>query len=135
MITPIIFHRDSLSGDEIPAWGDATIVSSSVGLGWHGMQLEVGRGRGFHVEDYMVNGHHIAINLANEPLRQEYRDGLIWKSSATQNNNNIMQESNENSTSESNEILENEEETESHKKGWEEHFFGPIGEYLANRNL
>lgn len=29
----------------------------------------------------------------------------------------------------------NEEEMESHKKGWEEHFFGPIGEYLANRNL
>lgn len=28
-----------------------------------------------------------------------------------------------------------EEEKESHKKGWEEHFFGPIGEYLANRNL
>ena len=29
----------------------------------------------------------------------------------------------------------NEEEMESHRKGWEEHFFGPIGEYLANRNL
>jgi len=29
----------------------------------------------------------------------------------------------------------NEEEMENHKKGWEEHFFGPIGEYLANRNL
>jgi activator of HSP90 ATPase len=29
----------------------------------------------------------------------------------------------------------NEEEMESHKTGWEEHFFGPIGEYLANRNL
>ncbi len=29
----------------------------------------------------------------------------------------------------------NEEEMESHKKGWEEHFFEPIGEYLANRNL
>jgi len=28
-----------------------------------------------------------------------------------------------------------EEEMESHKKGWEEYFFGPIGEYLANRNL
>ena len=29
----------------------------------------------------------------------------------------------------------NKKEMESHKKGWEEHFFGPIGEYLANRNL
>lgn len=29
----------------------------------------------------------------------------------------------------------NEEEMENHKVGWEEHFFGPIGEYLANRNL
>ena len=81
MIKPLIFHRHSLGGDEIAAWGDATIVSSSIGLGWQGMQIEVGRGRGFHVEDYMVNGHYIAINLANEPLRQEYRDGLIWKSS------------------------------------------------------
>ena len=29
----------------------------------------------------------------------------------------------------------NKEEMESHKKGWEEYFFGPMGEYLANRNL
>ncbi len=29
----------------------------------------------------------------------------------------------------------NEEEMENHREGWEEHFFGPIGEYLANRNL
>ena len=29
----------------------------------------------------MVNGHSLAVNLASEPLRQEYRDGLIWKSS------------------------------------------------------
>ena len=29
----------------------------------------------------------------------------------------------------------NNEEKENHRKGWEEHFFGPIGEYLANRNL
>jgi uncharacterized protein YndB with AHSA1/START domain len=29
----------------------------------------------------------------------------------------------------------NEEEMESHKEGWDEHFFGRIGEYLANRNL
>ena len=29
----------------------------------------------------------------------------------------------------------NEKEMESHRKGWEEHFFGLIGEYLANRNL
>ena len=29
----------------------------------------------------------------------------------------------------------NEQEKESHKTGWEEHFFEPIGEYLANRNL
>jgi len=29
----------------------------------------------------------------------------------------------------------NEEEMENYKTGWEEHFFGPIGEYLANRNL
>lgn len=29
----------------------------------------------------------------------------------------------------------NEEEMKSHSTGWEKHFFGPIGEYLANRNL
>ena len=29
----------------------------------------------------------------------------------------------------------NKEEMENHRKGWEEQFFGPIGEYLANRNL
>jgi activator of HSP90 ATPase len=29
----------------------------------------------------------------------------------------------------------NAEEMESHKKGWDEFFFGPMGEYLANRNL
>ena len=31
--------------------------------------------------------------------------------------------------------LPNEEEMESHRQGWQEHFFGPIGGYLANRNL
>ena len=31
--------------------------------------------------------------------------------------------------------LPNKEEMEGHRKGWEEYFFGPIGEYLANRNL
>ncbi len=31
--------------------------------------------------------------------------------------------------------LPNKEELEAHRKGWEEQFFGPIGEYLANRNL
>lgn len=29
----------------------------------------------------------------------------------------------------------NKEEMEKHKEGWETEFFGPIGEYLANRNL
>jgi len=29
----------------------------------------------------------------------------------------------------------NDEEKENYKTGWEEFFFGPIGEYLANRNL
>ncbi|MEP6676954.1 MAG: SRPBCC domain-containing protein [Ferruginibacter sp.] len=28
----------------------------------------------------------------------------------------------------------NKEEMESHRKGWDEQFFAPIGEYLANRN-
>lgn len=31
--------------------------------------------------------------------------------------------------------LPDKEEMEGHKKGWDEHFFGLIGEYLANRNL
>ena len=31
--------------------------------------------------------------------------------------------------------LPNKEEMEGHRKGWEEYFFEPIGEYLANRNL
>lgn len=82
MIKPSIFHHNLLGGDEIPAWGGATIISSSIELGWQGMQIEVGRGRGFHVEDYMVNGHYIAVNLSDVSLHQEYRDGLIWKSSA-----------------------------------------------------
>lgn len=31
--------------------------------------------------------------------------------------------------------LPDEEEMENYKKGWEKYFFGPMGEYLANRNL
>jgi activator of HSP90 ATPase len=31
--------------------------------------------------------------------------------------------------------LPDEEELENYKEGWEKYFFGPIGEFLANRNL
>ena len=82
MVNPLIFHRNKTPrGEPIAAWGDATILSSSIGLGWQGIQIEVGRGCGYHVEDYTYNGHCIALNLADEPLRQKYRDGSVWKSS------------------------------------------------------
>lgn len=70
--------RRHQGGDEIPALSHANIKASSDGLGWHGLWLEVGSNQGLNIDDVMVDGHYVAINMADTTIQFEIRNESDW---------------------------------------------------------
>src|SRR3546814_3468237 len=52
----------------VPALSHAQITASSGGLGWKGLYLEVGTNFGCNVDELMVDGHFIGLQLNSESI-------------------------------------------------------------------
>ncbi|MDB5970126.1 MAG: hypothetical protein JWQ90_2576 [Hydrocarboniphaga sp.] len=63
----------------VPALAHARIAASSEGLGWSGMFLEVGTNYGCEVDELMVDGHYVGIQLNEEAIRILTRGVGDWK--------------------------------------------------------
>jgi AraC-like DNA-binding protein len=57
-----------LNSDPVPALAHAQISASSEGLGWKGLYLEVGTNFGCDVDELMVDGHFVGLQLNDEPI-------------------------------------------------------------------
>ncbi len=67
----------------------ARILHTSAGLGWQGLHVEVGENHGWAVDDLVIGGHYVALNLNPVPLlierrtftgfkRAEIAPGALW---------------------------------------------------------
>lgn len=57
---------------------DTRITHSSAGLGWPGVLLEIGTSTGCDVDELMVDGHFVGMQLLDEPLIIRTRKGGAW---------------------------------------------------------
>jgi len=73
-----VVFRERRSGTEIEALRHVRIEAASTSPEWQGLRLEVGSSRGWDVDDLMVDGHVIGINLADVPLHLETRSDSAW---------------------------------------------------------
>ena len=73
MITQPIF-RDRNSGKPIAAISHTKILKSSDALKWEGLQLEIARTHGWKVDDLMVEGHLLCLNLSDRDLQYRIRN-------------------------------------------------------------
>lgn len=73
-------YRERLSGRTVNAIGHTKVLKSSDGREWDGVQIDVARSRGWHVDDLMVDGHLLAFNLADRPLHYLTRNETDWVS-------------------------------------------------------
>ena len=64
---------DAASGESRDALAGAQIVTSSSGLGWPGVHVEVGRNEAWEVDDLSVRSHYLALNTDDVPLVFEAR--------------------------------------------------------------
>jgi AraC family transcriptional regulator len=62
----------------ISVLGESRIFATSEPLGWEGLHLEAGFRRGWQVDEIMVNGHHLMMNLADHDLCFETRSDGGW---------------------------------------------------------
>src|SRR6202453_1306727 len=60
--------------------GTRSFVSSEA-FGWDGLHLEAGFRRGWQVDEIMVNGHHLTMNLGDGDLCFETRGDSDWVTS------------------------------------------------------
>lgn len=58
----------------------AEIFASSEGLGWQGLQLEVGRNTGCDFEEAMVDGHYVGLLLNDQPIDVHHKVDGTWMS-------------------------------------------------------
>jgi AraC family transcriptional regulator len=58
--------------------GGTRLFASSEPFGWEGLRLEAGFRRGWQVDEIMVNGHHLTMNLAADDLCFETRGDSDW---------------------------------------------------------
>src|SRR5262245_45914462 len=64
-----IAFRKHGSSSVVPVLSHAQIRCVSDDRSWRGLRLEAGSTRSWLVEDIMVDGHFVSINLSDEPLR------------------------------------------------------------------
>lgn len=62
----------------VPALAHAQITASSDGLGWKGLHLEVGTNFGCNVDELMVDGHFVGLQLNEEPIVIGTRSNGPW---------------------------------------------------------
>ena len=66
---------------ELPrADGETRLFVTSERYGWEGLHLEAGYRRGWQVDEIMVNGHHLTMNLADHDICFETRGDAGWMS-------------------------------------------------------
>lgn len=75
---PIYWDRNS--GRVVAATSHTTILKSSTVLKWDGLQLEIARNHGWKVDDLMVNGHALCLNLSSDGLEYKIRNEMEWQS-------------------------------------------------------
>ena len=73
-------YRERNSGREVDAIRHTQILKSSSAVQWNGLHLEVARSVGWHVDDLMVDGHLLAINLSDRDLYYRFRSEGDWLS-------------------------------------------------------
>jgi AraC family transcriptional regulator len=74
--SPSIAHKVAASPSSEP--GGTRSFASSEAFGWDGLHLEAGFRRGWQVDEMMVNGHHLTMNLDDDDLCFETRDDSDW---------------------------------------------------------
>jgi AraC-like DNA-binding protein len=82
MITPLITqpsYRERGSGKKIEAISHTKVLASSDDLRWKGLQLQIARSQGWNVEDLMIDGHMVCMNLAEEDLLFTIRNDKGWR--------------------------------------------------------
>jgi AraC family transcriptional regulator len=57
--------------------GESRLLTSEP-FGWEGLHVEAGFRRGWQVDEMMVNGHHLTMNIADHDLCFETRDDAGW---------------------------------------------------------
>lgn len=88
-IVSLIPFRTGRDGTSVDALGHARILHSSTGFGWQGLKVEVGENKGWAVDDLVIDGHYVALNLNPAPLvieqwtfvgfrRVEIAPGTLW---------------------------------------------------------
>jgi AraC family transcriptional regulator len=70
---------DAASGRPLDALAGARIVTSSSGLGWADVHVEVGRNGAWEVDDVSVAQHYLALNTDDVPLRFEAKFGGVFR--------------------------------------------------------
>jgi hypothetical protein len=74
--SPSIAHKVAASPSSQP--GGTRSFASSEAFGWDGLHLEAGFRRGWQVDEIMLNGHHLTMNLDDDDLCFETRDDSDW---------------------------------------------------------
>ena len=64
--------------DIVPALAHARILASSASAGWPGMFLEVGTNLGCEVDELMVDGHYVGMQLNEAPITIRTRTSGHW---------------------------------------------------------
>lgn len=62
----------------VAALDHARILASSSELKWQGLHLEIAANRGWDVDDLMVDGHFVAINLGHQDMQFEALGDAGW---------------------------------------------------------
>lgn len=73
----IQFHTRA-NGRPVAALHHARIMASSRELGWEGLHLEIAANPGWYVDDLMLDGHFVGINLGDQDIRAETRGEAGW---------------------------------------------------------
>lgn len=72
--------REAGSGREVAALSHAKVMKSSSVFGWTGIQVEIGSSRGWNVDNLVVNGHCLAMNLEDRSLHFQVKYEAEWTS-------------------------------------------------------
>lgn len=72
--TSSVPFRTAVGRRRIDALEPAIIHTSSSGLGWNGVSAEIGSHNGWFVDDLVVDGYYLAVNLDDTPLAIESRE-------------------------------------------------------------
>lgn len=84
MVSSAVRQRAGLRFDECPDRLTAPrpshthIIASSDGLGWEGVHLEVGTNLGCDIDEVMVDGHFVGMQLNDQPLAIGTRSAGLW---------------------------------------------------------